>query len=145
MILPSRLFHATLRYLFHQEHTCIWEIRGIGFGIFLKDRNRKYFSTVGVINRRRDHRLRFIFLRDWRAFFFRKKMNSKGIGIYYRAGVINGLEQYPITCSSVPMFLRTLHLYSVKTIHLSGHVMRNNQRTSSKSLIDSLQASPPND
>lgn len=69
MILPTRLFHATLRYHFHQEYSCTEEIRRIGFGIFLKDRNRKYFSTVDVINRRRDHRLRFIFLRDSRAFF----------------------------------------------------------------------------
>lgn len=42
-----------------------------------------------------------------------------------RSRVVNSLEPYPITRSSVPMFHRTLHLYPGKIIHLSGHVMRN--------------------
>lgn len=56
--------------------------------------------------------------------FFYRKMRSSDIPLS-QSRVVNSLEPYPITRSSVPMFLRTLHLYPGKIIHLSGHVMRN--------------------
>lgn len=56
-------------------------------------------------------------------FSFYRNLCARAISHYPR--VVNSLEPYPITRSSVPMFLRTLHLYPAKIIHLSGRVMRN--------------------